>query len=206
MPLFRISLGFAKLADPDLDDFATNIAAKLTANATLFTGMTANVTALTTAQGNFHTSLAAAKGGGKAATADKNAKRAIVENLLRQLAFAVQSISTLSPNDAAKSGFGVVVAGAHAPVTVDVPVILDVSNVASTKLGLKIQAPKGFQTIEIRGQAGTNAPVLLGSFSSTRGMVLENLVPGTLYTLQARAGFGGKRFSDWSDPVAHMCT
>ena len=29
---------------------------------------------------------------------------------------------------------------------------------------------------------------------------------GTLHSIQARAVFGSKRFSEWSDPVQHMCT
>jgi hypothetical protein len=53
---------------------------------------------------------------------------------------------------------------------------------------------------------GAVAPALLGTFPSTRGIVLENLVPGTLYALQARAVFGGNRFSEWNEPVSHMCT
>ena len=50
MPLFRIALSFAKYKDPELDDFASNVVIKTTANATLFTGQTANVTAVGTAQ------------------------------------------------------------------------------------------------------------------------------------------------------------
>ena len=37
-------------------------------------------------------------------------------------------------------------------------------------------------------------------------IVLPNLLPGTTYIVQARAGAGGKVFSEWSDPVSHMCT
>lgn len=206
MPLFRISLGFTQKKDTDLDDFATNVVAKMTTNAALFPGQTANVTAVGTAQVNFHNSLSAAKGGGKAATADKNAKRAILEAVLRTLALAVQGIANLTPANAELSGFDVIVAGPHAPVSVDVPVILDVTNPASTKLGIKLQGVNGAKSYEFRGTVGAAAPALLGTFPSTRGIVLENLVPGTLYALQARAVFGNNRFSEWSEPVSHMCT
>lgn len=206
MPLFRISLGFARKKDTDLDDFATNVVAKTTANAALFPGQTANVTSVGTAQVNFHASLSAAKGNGKAATADKNAKRVILVAALRILALAIQAIPNLTPANAELSGFDVIVAGPHAPVSVDVPVIMGVLNVASGKLGIKLQGVYGANSYEFQGAVGNNPPVLLGTSPSTRGIVLEPLVPGTLYVLQARAVFGGNRFSEWSEPVSHMCT
>ncbi len=99
-----------------------------------------------------------------------------------------------------------IVAGPHAPVDVNVPVILDVTNPASTKLGIKLQGVYGAKSYEFRGAVGSNPPVLLGTFPSTRGIILEPLVPGNLYVLQARAVFGGNRFSVLSEPVSHMCT
>ena len=36
------------------------------------------------------------------------------------------------------------------------------------------------------------------------GVPINNLMPGTIYTFQARA-FGKLGFSDWSDPVNRMC-
>jgi len=206
MPLFRISLGFAKLKDPALDDKASNVVIKCTANAALFTGQTANVTAVGTAQVNFHNSLAVVKNGGKLATDDKNAKRAVLLAALRVLAFGIQSIPNLSPEDAAKSGFDVNVAGSHAPVAVDRPVIEDITNVASGKLGVKVTPPKGYKSLEFQKTVGTAAPVHAGTFPSSRDVVLEDCESGKLHTIEARAVFGGKRYSEWSEPVSHMAT
>ncbi len=206
MPLFRISLGFTQKKDPELDDFATNVVAKMTTNAAVLPGQTANVTAVGAAQVNFHASLSASKGNGKAATADKNAKRAILEAALRTLALAIQGIANLTVANAELSGFDVIVAGPHAPVNVDTPVILDVINTGSTKLGIKLQGVSGAKSYEFRGTVGANPPALLGTFSSTRNIVLENLVSATTYAIQARAVFGNNRFSEWSEPVSHMCT
>ena len=206
MPLFRIALGFAKLKDSVLDDFASNVVIKSTANATLFTGQTANVTAVGTAQVAFHNSLSVAKNAGTAATDDKNLKRAILLAALRVLAFGIQSIASLSPEDAAKSGFEVIVAGAHAPVVVDRPVIEDISNVASGKLGVTVTPPKGYKSLEFRKTVGTAAAVHAGTFPSSRDVVLEDCASGQLHTIEARAVFGGKRFSEWSEPVSHMAT
>ena len=206
MPKFRIALSFAKLPDPDLDDKASKVVIESTANATLFTGQTANVTAVGTAQVAFHNSLAVAKNGGKLATDDKNAKRALLEAAMRVLAFGIQSIPDLTPEDAAKSGFDVIVAGAHAPVNVDRPIIEDITNVASTKLGIKVTPPKGYKSLEFRKTVGTNPPVHAGTFPSSRGIVLENCASGQLHTIECRAIFGGNRVSEWSEPVSHMAT
>jgi len=206
MPLFRIGLNFMKLKDSKLDDFATNVVAKVTANVTIFPGQTALVTNVGTAQVAFHNSLSAAKNAGKAATADKDAKRAILVAALRQLAFSIQGILNLTSANAELSGFEVVVGGAHGPVSVNVPVILDITNPASTKLGVKLQGVAGAKSYEFRARVGNAAPTRLGTFPSTRGIVLEELTPGTLYMLEVRAVFGSNRFSEWSEPVQHMCT
>jgi len=206
MPLFRISLGFAKKKDPLLDEFASNVVIKTTANATLFTGQTANVTAVGTAQTAYHAALAVAKGGGTLATDEKNLKKSVLLAALRVLAFGIQSIPGLTAEDARKSGFDVIEAGARAPVTVDRPVIEDLTNVASGKLGVKVTPPKGYKSLEFRKTVGTAAPVHAGTFPSSHDVVLEECASGQLHTIEARAVFGGKRYSEWSEPVSHMAT
>lgn len=206
MPLIRVSLGFMEMKDTELDDFATNVAAKLTENAATFGTLPVTPVQLTAAQTAFHNSLSAAKGAGKAATVDKDAKRATLLGLLRQIALAIQGKPGLTAEDVGLGGLIAIVSGSHAPVAVDVPAILDVINVASTKLGLKVKPPHGFKVIEVQGAVGSNPPVLLGTFTNTREMVLEKLVPATVYSLQARAKFGNNRFGEWSEPVTHMCT
>jgi len=122
------------------------------------------------------------------------------------LAFGLQGIVGLSATDAAKSGFLVNVAGPHAPVAVDRPIIEDITNVASGKLGVKVTPPKGYKALEFRKTVGTAAPVHAGTFPSSRDVVLEECTSGQLHTIEARAVFGGKRYSEWSEPVSHMPT
>ena len=45
-----------------------------------------------------------------------------------------------------------------------------------------------------------------GVFTKSRGVLLDNLTPGTTYDVQARAVGGATGYSDWSDPVSHMAT
>ena len=44
----------------------------------------------------------------------------------------------------------------------------------------------------------------VGVFTYSRPILIENLTPGTTYTMQARAIGGSTGYSDWSDPVSHM--
>jgi len=41
-------------------------------------------------------------------------------------------------------------------------------------------------------------------FTNSRSMPLNNLIPGTNYTVQVRAIGGSTGYSDWSDAVSHM--
>ena len=206
MPLIRVSLSFMEMKDKDLDDLATKVAGLLTTNAGTFGTLPVTVVSLTAAQGAFHISLSNAKGAGKAATADKDAKRATLIGLLRTLALFIQGKTGLTESDVDLSGFTPIVSGPHAPVNVDTPVIGVITNVAPGKLGVKVTAPDGFKSLEFRTTVGTAAPVRCGTFPSTRGVVLEDLPSLQSHAVQCRAVFGGNRFSEWSDPVSHTTT
>jgi len=206
MPLIHVSLGFMDYKDSELDDFATNVVVKCTANAGTLGTLPVSMTVLDGAQKSYHTALSLVKGGGTDATADKTAKRLTLLGLLRQNALALQAKPGLTETDVNLSGYKPVVSGSHAPVTVNVPAILDVINVASTKLGFKITPVAGAVFYEFQGKVGNNPAQLLGTVKSTRNIVMENLISGTTYVLQVRAGYGGNRFSEWSEPVTHMCT
>jgi hypothetical protein len=53
---------------------------------------------------------------------------------------------------------------------------------------------------------GTSGWQVVGTFTQTRRILLENLTPDTTYTVQARAIGGLTGSSDWSDPVSRMST
>jgi hypothetical protein len=204
--LFHISLAFAQLPDNDLDEFASHVATQLAANVATFPAPTVSPAVLTTAQGNFHTAIAAASEGGKSLTAAKNAKRQIVIGLLRQLAAYVEGIPGITQANAELSGFETISATHHSATTPDVPIILALTNVGSGKLGVKLQGSAGARGYLFRVAVGSGAPVAAGNFSSTRNIVLLGLTPGTTYAVQACALGGGNLNSEWSAPVSCMCT
>ncbi|HET7625016.1 MAG TPA: fibronectin type III domain-containing protein, partial [Verrucomicrobiae bacterium] len=56
---------------------------------------------------------------------------------------------------------------------------------------------------EVRMSHGDEGWQVVGIFTQSR-MTLQNLTPGTTYTVQARAIGGSTGSSEWSDPVSHM--
>jgi len=40
--------------------------------------------------------------------------------------------------------------------------------------------------------------------TQARRVILDNLTPGTVYTIQARAIGGSEGYSEWCDPTTHM--
>ena len=204
--LFRVSLGFAQKNDGPLDEFASNVAVKMAANVAIFPTPPVTMASLTTAQVAFHNALAAKIQGGIQLTADKDAKRVTLTGLLRQLAFYVQSIPNLTPANALLSGFDIIVSGKRPPASLVAPSILNITNVGSGQLGIKLKGSPGARGYQFRVTVGSGTPQLAERFSSTRNIVLTGLLPGTTYSVQACADGGSNQMSDWSDPVSRMCT
>ena len=95
----------------------------------------------------------------------------------------------------------------RAQTKLDIPIILSVENVGTTKLALALQSVNNARAYQVRGTTGNNGTTTtLPTIDSTqsRHIVVENLVPGTTYTFQARAVGGSEGHSEWSDPVSHM--
>src|ERR1700687_4884597 len=81
----RVSLGFARVPDPELDTFTLGIINAMTGNIA-FPTPPVTMANLQTARTDFTTRIAAAKSGGPQDTAAKNNSRQSLLDLLRQLA------------------------------------------------------------------------------------------------------------------------
>ena len=202
----HVSLGFAQGGDTELDEFASNVVIKMGQNTAIFATPTVPLTTISAAQLAFHNAIAATKQGGSAAQADKAAKRTVLVNLLRTQAIYVQDLPGMTEANALLSGFGTSKLGKRAPVSLTVPIIQAITNVASTQLGIKLKGSRGATGYDIQISVDGGAPAFFGHFSSTRGIVLTGLKPGSTYAVQARARSGNNQASAWSDPVSHMCT
>ena len=90
------------------------------------------------------------------------------------------------------------------------PSILSVDYGNTTQLVVKVSPVVRAKCYEVRlaslGAGGTPSPWQnAGLFTNSRSMTINNLTPGTTYAFQVRAVGGSTGYTDWSDPVAHMC-
>jgi hypothetical protein len=202
MATYHVSLGFAQSPDATLNDFADAVVAGLTGNAAFPTPPVPLAT-LADAKDAFAAALTAAALGGPQATAAKNAARAAVVEVLRQLAYYVQGAMK---NDLAlllSSGF-VAADPNRAQSPLPPPVVLKIENRQSTQLVLQLKRVANAKAYEVQKMNGTGGWTPAGIFTQARRIVLEGLNPGSTYTVQARAIGGSSGYSDWSDPVSHM--
>ena len=202
MSLYHISLEFARQTDAQLDAFTGNVIAKLTGNASYPTPPV-TMAALTTAWTEYQTRLANAAHGGAQATAAKNAARETLVGLLRQEANYVEGAGNNDLPTLLASGFGVTSTN-NAQSPLDKPAILRIENEFSTQLLVRLSPIENARAYQVRIATTANSWQDGGIFTQARRVVLQNLVPGTVYNVQARAVGGSTGFSDWSDPVSHM--
>jgi hypothetical protein len=83
------------------------------------------------------------------------------------------------------------------------PVIDRIENSASTQLAVRLQPVPTARAYEVRMTYDDNSWQVVGIYTQSR-ITLQNLTPGTTYTVQARAIGGSTGSSEWSDPVSHM--
>src|SRR5215831_7342837 len=101
---YRVSLEFASYSDPQLAEFAGNVATSLAKNAT-FPNLPVSTADLGNLVSAFHTAVQAAMQGGIQLTAAKNAAREALLDALRKDASYVQSIANHDMQMLLSSGF-----------------------------------------------------------------------------------------------------
>ena len=69
---------------------------------------------------------------------------------------------------------------------------------------VKLTTIPNARAYEVRINPGDDKWQNAGVFTKSRRVLLDNLTPGSTYTIQARAVGGRTGYSDWSDPVSHM--
>jgi hypothetical protein len=144
------------------------------------------------------------KTGGSAETAIQEAQRVLVNNQLHKLAIFCQENCNNDPTVFLTSGFKLAhTTHTHSPLPKCV--INSVANGSTTQLIVEAAPMANAKSWEAQIWTGTNPPQYAERLKPTRKMTLINLIPGTLYHIQMRALGGTTGFSDWSDPVSHMC-
>lgn len=204
MPNYRVSLAFARLSDGALGDFTDGTLVGLNTNPKFPTPPVA-VGAVTDLLATYSEAIGNAVLGGPPATALKNNARAALVAALRKNAAYVQTVAGTDLAGLLSSGFQAVSTNrSSAPLAK--PVILNVDNFQSTKLMMGVKPDANARAFEARHKHGANGYVSAGVFTDSRRILLEDMVPGTVYDVQVRAVGGSVGYSDWSDPVSHMAT
>ena len=199
----HVSMAFARLSDPALPPFATGVHDGLAGNPALFPDPTVTPANLDAAKESFAQAVGAAIQGSVAQTAAKNDRRRELIALLRLLAVFVEGKANGDPQIIRASGFGIAKRG-HSPQQPLVkPGIRCILNEASTQLTVRATRVPNARSYEAQIRIGDGPWQAAGTFPQARRMVLQNLVPGTLYAARVRAVGGSTGYSDWSDPVYH---
>ena len=203
----RISLSFSKYNDSQLAPLAAAVIKGMTGNKA-FPTPPVDLTAVQTALDDFSAALAAMPLGGVPATAAKNNKRDVLVKLLQKIGYYVQSHCNNDREILVSSGFAELPLRGARPAP-ETPSILSVDNGNTTQLVVKAAGVGRVRCYEVRfasvgagGAPGVWQPA--GLFTSARAMPVNGLTPGTTQAFQVRA-MGSNGFSDWSDPVVHVC-
>jgi hypothetical protein len=199
----KVSLGFTRLSDNDLDNFAQSVIDSMTGNASYPTPPV-TMTALQAAKDDLSAKLARAKTGGPPDTAAKNASRDTLENLLRQDAMYVQMMCANDMSVLLSSGFKASnFSNAQTPLTK--PEAMSIKNGSSGQLIIRIDPVANARQYEARARPANSELWGASAFAGdSQHITLNGLTRGTDYVVQVRALGGSTGQSDWSDPSTHM--
>ena len=201
-PILKVSLAFASDTDNNLDVFSANNVICLTGNAA-FPDPTVKVPDLKILQVNYHNALLANATGGKQATALKNEARAALVPALRLNAAYVQGRPGLTLSMLLSSGY-LANSTNHSQSELATPT-LTIDNGNSTQLIAHLTAVTNARSYQVQVMTPDGKVVATVVSPQSRNIAIPNLTPGIVYTLQGQAVGGSTGFSDWSDPVSHMC-
>ncbi len=206
----RVNTGFAALNDPAAVSLSGNVATGLPVTFDLKTLVPpVDPAGLKGAHDDLVAAIEAADLGGPLQTADKRKKRKVVNGMLDKLAHFVQLHCNNDAKTVLSAGFAVVThSSTRSPLIV--PNIISVDNGKGGQLVVRTRSLRNDASYEVRGATvGANAMIgefkFIGSFTTARAMTITGLTAGTTYAFSVRAVGSSNRYSDWSDPVAHMC-
>jgi len=200
--ILRVSFGFARLRDAELDNFALGVSVQMTGNAA-FPTPPVTMANFTTARTDFTTRLAAAQSGGPTETAAKNSSRQALIGMLRLLAGYVQITCNNDMTTLLSSGFQAASTN-RTQSQLEQPQSLVLKNGVSGQLVASVNPVKNTSLYEGRFKGPTGDWIGSVFSGDSKHIIFESLTPGLIYTVQVRALGGSTGQSDWSDPSSHM--
>ncbi len=201
---YKVSREFINYSDSDLDEFANHIITSITNNPAFPTPPvpSGDLADLDTA---FRNAIEAATGDPQFTAAKNKAREALLDTL-RKNANYVQTIASHDLEMLLSSGYYATSTN-HAQAPLDQPVIVDIENLATTELLLRLSPVLNAKSYQVQTNTNGNGTWQdAGIFTQARRIVLGSLTPGTTYNVRARAIGGSTGYSDWCVPAALMAT
>jgi hypothetical protein len=189
----------------DVANLVDDVVDGLTGNAA-FPSPPISVADLTTLNSKLRAAITAADAGGPQQTAAKNKAYAAVTDALRKDANYVEIQSDNDLETLLSSGYDVISTNrAQAPL--DQPVIVEISNLATTQLLIRLKSILNAKSYQVQIATTVNGPWSeAGIYTQARRIVLLGLTPGTVYFVRVRAIGGSTGYSEWSVPANLMAT
>ena len=200
---YKVSYAFVQLPDTAIADYTDTVIAALTGNAG-FPNLPLSLAVLGTQKLDYLAKLAATAQGGTLATAAKNDAWNVLVTSLRQTAAYVQSVASQDLTLLLSSGFQAASTN-RAQSPLDAPVVLGIDNGTSTQFIVRAQPVANAKSYEAQVKNG-GGWLPAGVFTQARRMEIDNLTPGSIYTVHVRAIGGSTGSSDWSTPQTCMAT
>jgi hypothetical protein len=202
MNTFRVSYAFLRDKDPEFLVFSEGVVIGMAGNVGFATPRV-DLSVLTQANTAFRNALTACETGGTLATADKDAKRLILEGYLRSQAAYVQSMAGEDLALLLSSGFQSTKT-TRTRIMLPQPEIVRLDCPQSTFLGVRVKPVPTSRAYEVRMKNGTGDYQTVGIFTYARLITVPGVIPGQIYTVQVRAIGGLTGYSDWSNPASRM--
>jgi hypothetical protein len=202
--IYKVTTEFGSYPDTELDAFAGRVLSGLTKNAA-FPNPPVSIADLGKLVDGFHSSLQASLEGGIQLTSAKNNARDELDRALRQEACYVESIASFDHEKLLSSGFYAVTGTRRSSSPLIKPIVALVQDRGTTRMRVKLARVTNAKSYQVQYSANGNGGWQDGGvFTNTRGIVLEQLAPGTVYNVRVRAFGGSTGTSDWSDPISKM--
>ncbi len=199
----RLSLAFVSLPKDQLNSMAI-LAIVCLKNNLLFPNLPITIAAFSALQAAYQDAMSAATiGGHKDSVAFVDARDNLV-SAMRQIASYIQSLN-LTEAQVLTSGFDVIV-WSRSKITIIAGIITSLDNSYSGQLGVNLQALAGAKAYHVQYCTGTGAWVDAGIWPNTKGIVILNLTPGTVYSVRVRGIGGSDQYGPWSATMSLMCT
>jgi hypothetical protein len=196
---------YAKLGDAPLGDFALGCGGSIAGNA-IYAGLKNTGAQLKAKAQEFINALSARVGGTSTDTAHKTAVRKALITLMNAIVDEINELAQGNVEILVPSGFHLSNPSTASPVPVGSVAILNLLHPASGKIGFDLSVTGNVWTAILQRQNADGTWTTIGVFTDLNDVVVAGLLPGSNNTFRVCAMAAGNQSSEWSTPIAAICT